>query len=243
MLINWFEGGRRITRLCMAIAAISGGIAIYLHEPPSVQFYTSTPRDRWHPSLVPTDAPEWAKAPLECAYSETFWDFEIKPGFVRNVSLCFLANDQGKIVYYSGAEEAERLKKVEIALSRAKSSGNLDDVRSLSEEAAQVRSRLSKDRLNEWSGEPYATEVKSYIDKRVAEFELNPNTIAVIDKDLPPIEREAFFQHAIQALTITAYFIGGLWAFSFVLGWIVRGFAGIQRGKDFRSNAQSVSDD
>lgn len=226
----------------MAIAALGGGIAIYSHKPPSIQFYTTTPGDRWRPSLVPADSPEWAKAPLECSRSETFWDFEIKPGFVRNVSLCFLGNDQGKIVYYSGAEEAERLKRVEIALSRAKSSGKLDDVRSLSEEAAQVRSKLSKDGLNKWSGEPYDPEVKSYIDKRVAEFEVNPSILAAIDKDLPPIEREAFFQHAIEVLSIAVYFIGGFWAFSFVVGWIVRGFAGIPRGKDFRPDAQSVSD-
>lgn len=68
----------------------------------------------------------------------------------------------------------------------------------------------------------------------VADFSITPAALAKIEKELPRIKREAFIDHVIEVSSITAYFIGGVWIFSFVIGWIVRGFAGIPRGQDFR---------
>ena len=235
MTINWFEGARRITKLCMVIAALVGAYNAYFEfKPPMLEFATKSPRDKWHPSLSSDAVPELAKDPFACAHSESLWDFTIKPGLVRNVSLCFLGNDEGKIVYYSGPEEADRLKKLEVAIDRARSSNELGDVRLLKEEATRVRSTLEQEGLYEWFGTPNEPEVKSYIDMRVAEFAVTPSMLEAIDKDLRHSEREAFFKHTKEMLSTAAYFVGGFWLFSFVIGWIVRGFAGIPRGQDFR---------
>jgi hypothetical protein len=50
-------------------------------------------------------------------------------------------------------------------------------------------------------------------------------------------------KHVKDTLLLTAYFIGSLWVFGFVIGWIVRGFAGILRGKDFRQPAAKPPED
>lgn len=240
MRVNWFEGGRRITKLCIAISALVGAYNSYFEfNPPILEFSTASPRDSWAPSLVPSDATEWAKTPLVCAHSEDLRNFEIKPGLVRNVSLCFLSNDEGKIIYYSGQEEANRLKKLEDAVSRAKASDEPEKARLLSEEAARVRTKLSKEGLYELSGSPYHPEVKGYIDQRAAEFEITSPMLPAIDKHLRLVEKEALLMHIKEMLAISAYFIGGFWLFSLVIGWIVRGFAGIPRGQDFRPAQES----
>lgn len=77
---------------------------------------------------------------------------------------------------------------------------------------------------------------------RVDNFMINPKMLALIERELPRIERERFVSHVREVLSIAAYFIGGFWLFSFVIGWIVRGFAGIPRGWDFRTGPTKAAD-
>ncbi len=116
MAINWFEGGRRITWLLMAIPAMIGGYNAYDHSPDRVEFFTASPRDGWHFD----DNPFSKFSPNRCAKTEYLTDFQIKEGLVRSLALCFKPNEQGKIVYFSPKEETERLKKLEVASARAK---------------------------------------------------------------------------------------------------------------------------
>ena len=236
MAINWFEGGRRITWLLMAIPAMIGGYNAYDHSPARVEFFTASPRDGWHFAEFP-----WTK--YGCARTVNLDDFEIKDDLVRNIALCFKQNAQGQIVYFSPKQETERqkreterLKRIAVAKARARIAGDMKAVRDLSEESSSVREILAETGTNELSGGEYDQEVVSYVDRRVADFAVNPEMLFAIEKSLPQIEREALFEHVKTTLLLTAYWIGGIWIFSFVLGWIIRGFAGVPRGKDFRSN-------
>ncbi len=277
MRVNWFEGGRRITKLCMAIAALIGTYNTFFeYNPPTLEFSTGSPRDAWHPTL-PADEPSpgWGKASLVCARDEFLSDFEIKPGLVRDVSLCFQPNEAGDINYYSLSEENRALdaeiryfQKVEAAVNRAQVAGELADVKDLKAEANRLRQNINRaqEKLSEIvvggpDGNEYVfpegttddvifaamrkrfpaldqddaeAEISRYIAQRVADFSITPAALASIEKELPRIERQAFVAHLTEVLSIAAYFIGGLWLFSFVIGWIVRGFAGIPRGQDFR---------
>jgi len=221
----------------MAITVTVAAYNAFDFPHPNVEFATSSPRGEWRLNLPPEDAPEWARAPYVCGSTEWLPDFEIKPGLVRTVSLCFLPDEQGKIAYYSGKEEADRLNKIEIAVAQAKASGKLDDARALSDEAARVEANLSQKGPDTLTGNPYDSEVNSYTERRTSEFAISPNMLAAIEKELPRIEREALFDHLKMVLSDTAYVIAGLWIFSFVIGWIIRGFAGIPRGQDFRPQA------
>lgn len=280
MQVNWFEGGRRITKLCMAIAALIGAYnAFFEYNPPTLEFSAGSPRDAWHPTLMSRDAPDWAKAPLVCAREEFLSDMEIKPGLVRDVSLCFLPNEAGDINYYSLSEENRELdgeiaylQKVEAAINRAKAAGQLYDAKELKAEANRLqqninraKSKLSGIIVSGPDGNKYVfpegtadavifaalrkrfpaldreeaeAELSQYIAQRVADFSITPAALASIEKELPRIEREAFIDHVKEVLSIAAYFVGGFWLFSFVIGWIVRGFAGIPRGQDFRPSLE-----
>lgn len=237
MAINWFEGGRRITWLFMTITAMIGSYNAYDHSPSRVEFLTASPQDGWHFD----DNPFSIFSPNRCAEVKNFDDFQIKEGLVRDIALCFNSNAQGQIVYFSPKEETDRLKKLEAASVRAGASGRMEAARALSREASRVRDILAATGPNELSGGEYDAEVVNYVDRRVADFAINQVMLLAIEKSLPQIEREALFDHVKTTLSLTAYWIGGIWIFSFVLGWIVRGFAGIPRGQDFRPNSQSGS--
>lgn len=222
----------------MAIAALFGAYNAYFeYNPPVLEFSTASPRDAWHPTLVAEDAPDWAKAPLVCAREESLSDFEIKPGLVRDISLCFQPNEEGQIVYFSAAEEAKYLERVKAAIAKAGAAGELEDARALNAEADRLWQNMKKAQIRsaqDLTWEETEAEISRYIAQRVADFSITPAALAKIEKELPPVERERFVGHVTEVLSIAAYFIGGFWLFSFVIGWIVRGFAGIPRGQDFR---------
>lgn len=237
--VNWFEGGRRITKLCMASAALIGAYNAYFEfSPPALEFSTDSPRDKWQANLQPENPADRYPGTLVCSENKKIYDFEIKPGLVRNISLCFQPDDQGNIVYYSAADEGKFLKRLEEALPKAAAAGDFKGAGVLALEAARIRRNIREAQLRDVHGltsEEVDADVSSYVTRRIAEFEIDPDTTAKIEKELPRIEREAFFEHAKEVLLIAAYFAGGFWIFSFIMGWIVRGFAGIPKGQDFRT--------
>jgi hypothetical protein len=244
--VNWFEGGRRITWLIIAITAMIGAYnAFFEYRPLALEFSTGSPRDAWRPTLVAEDAPDWAKDPLVCAREKLLSDFEIKPGLVRDVSLCFQPDEAGDIVYFSAAEEDKYLQRVEAAIAQASAARKLDDARALALEASRLRinRKMAQTRsAQDLTLEEAEVEVSKYVAQRVADFSVTPAALATIEKELPRIERERFVDHVTEVLSIAAYFIGGFWLFSFVIGWIVRGFAGIPRGWDFRTGSKKPVD-
>ncbi len=246
MALNWFEGGRRITKLFMAIAALIGAYNAYFEfSPPALEFSTGSPRDEWRANLPPENPDDRYPGTLICSQSEMIYDFEIRPGLLRSISLCFQPDEQGNIVYYSAAEEGKYLNKVEGAVAKATAAGDIKAARLLALEAARTRRSIQEAQLRDnqdLTGEEVEADVSSYVARRVAEFEIDADTAAKIEKELPRIEREAFFKHSKEVLLIAAYFIGGFWIFSFIMGWIIRGFAGIPRGQDFRPKPLKQAD-
>ena len=139
------------------------------------------------------------------------------------------------------------LKDVEAALSRAKKAGDAGGIRELTKEGIRLREAVKQQQekqklLSSDFSSGSETALSGWEDQRIADFEIDPDTAAKIDKELPRIEREALFEHAKEVLSIAAYFIGGFWIFSFVMGWIIRGFAGIPRGQDFRPKPIATAD-
>jgi len=148
-------------------------------------------------------------------------------------------------LYYSWRlkNDSDRLRDVEAAASRARSAGKNSDAAMLSAEADRLRAIIDETQEALRQDDPYAglgtVEVGRWWSHRVADFSITPAALTTIEKELPRIERDAFIDHVTEVLSIAAYFIGGFWIFSFVIGWIVRGFAGIPRGQDFRPAQQS----
>ena len=233
MTVNWFEGGRRVTYLLMGISAAIGGYTAYDFSPNRVELFTTSPRDDWNFD----DNPFSKFTPTECAETKFVYDYQINDDLVRDISLCFQPDEQGNIVYYSADEEGKYLKRVEGAVAKAAAAGDIKAARALAVEAARIRRSIREAQLRFDQGptsEEVDTDVSSYVDRRTAEFELNSEARLKIEKNLPKIERDEWIENSKEVLLITAYFIGGFWIFSFVMGWVIRGFAGIPRGQDFR---------
>lgn len=243
MNVNWFEGGRRITKLAMATAALVGTYNLFFEvNYPPVEFFTKSPRDGWHLNS-PDSYSDLAE--LVCPAEEFLYNYEIKPGLVRNISLCFQPDENGKLIIYSTEEELNYLKKVEQASNRAASTGETEDAKILALEAARVRQSIQKANeagLKTLTDDEFAPDVQGYIKRRATEFTIDPKVVTEIDKTLPKIERKVLFDHSKQILSITACFVVGLWLLSFLIGWIARGFAGIPRGQDFCPNRDRTTD-
>jgi hypothetical protein len=126
----------------------------------------------------------------------------------------------------SGAELLARLKKSGYEVSKleaAAASGRASE--SSWKQAPEVPTRFRY-----WMGERYATEVTSYAEGVGAVFALSADDAKEAEKRLWDA-RIRQWKEAAQVM------LGGLvigWLLFAVLGWIVRGFLGIPRGKDSR---------
>jgi hypothetical protein len=85
-----------------------------------------------------------------------------------------------------------------------------------------------------WMGDEYSEDVRTYIHKRASEFSVTPKILAESEAALDERwwrEKKQYFKDAFQFGAIGWIL---LWIFSTVVGWIIRGFAGIPSNLDFR---------
>lgn len=96
--------------------------------------------------------------------------------------------------------------------------------------------RIDKDTNRWWGNEEYTTEVSSYTESVASNFKLSKSDEEWIDAQ--------WWSSLLKELGIGALVaIGGLlflWAFTWVVGWIVRGFKGIPQGQDLRENKVDI---
>lgn len=277
MAINWFEGGRRITKLVIAVYALIGGYILFFDfREPSLEFYKASPLDEWH-FRVTAEPPEPADA---CYPSETFWNFEVKPGVFRDIVLCF--DPGGK----SDAEIAtEMAAQADFDITAAREEGYtdpeiIDYVRLLLSRSVivtfdngsayiytnvpdnvqtdQIENQAHEDfpgrrvtqttnfeqeigtfyegneGVSEDSERAYTLESTTWWQSEISAFEISPEMLSSVEQNLPQIDRRAMISHLTSVVGTSAAFIASFWMLSFLIGWIVRGFAGIPRGQDFR---------
>lgn len=227
----------------MAASALIGTYNVFFEvNYPPVEFFTKSPRDGWH---LNSPGSYSDTGELVCPAEEFIYNYEIKPGLVRNVSLCFQPDENGELIIYSTEEELNYLKKVEQAINRAASAGETEDAKILALEAARVRQSIQKANqagLKTLTDDEFTPDVQGYIKRRAKEFTIDPKVVAEIGNTLPKTERKVLFNHSKEIFSITACFVIGLWLLSFLIGWIARGFAGIPRGQDFRPNRDRTTD-
>lgn len=157
----------------------------------------------------------WYFAPRECEYpneTEYLWDRETPDLNGRTVALCFVA-EKGNILYAEAPPPKDAPPRITIVPS----------------EAAPAPPQKWY-----WQGDSYEEPVKAYMDKRKADFVLSPGLIRQIREGTWSLRWQRFTARFEEAAPIVFGFIFFLWAFAAVVGWIVRGFAGIPSGQDFR---------
>ena len=85
-----------------------------------------------------------------------------------------------------------------------------------------------------WQGDSYDEPVKAYMDKRKADFVLTPDLIRQIREGTWSLRWNRFAARFKEASPIVFGAMFFLWFLATVVGWIVRGFAGIPSSQDFR---------
>jgi hypothetical protein len=189
MEINWFEGGRRITKLAQGLV-VAGCVAFASFSAPNdtITFETSWPNE----------------------------PFRISDGD------CYGSDDRSETRY--GVTAGGKSIDAQLCFKGSPS----EDGRSAIPYAAASKSGYFL------MGKPYSDEVDQYIKKRSAEFRLSPQQGATA---LSLANAKWWKQKRTELRDATTFALVGctvLWLLALTIGWIVRGFAGIKSGSDFK---------
>lgn len=175
----------------------------------------------------PSDAFHWTLKGCNYPDQEKAWDgkAEFKSGDPRIVAACFRVNKNGKLWYDFGPEQQMQL----------------DPINGKAPPPLKYRKMLEVD--------TYTDAADAYMDRRMKEYKPTRAQFDAIGKDQWMIAWVNFWDRVREAAPWVAGLLFGLWVLTTALGWIIRGFAGIPSGKDFRTdrpehtNAQRASGD
>ena len=205
MAVNWFEGGRRIVSLLAGLVLLGGtGYLFFGDTDNRVVLESSSPEERLHWTLNRCDYPAFDK---EWEGKSTFMN-----GEARQMVACFRPKVDGKIVIGYGPEQS-------IPLSPARPGQP-------SPPSMKVRKIFDAD--------PFSTELEPYALQRMRQFNLTYEEMRVIGSGLWKIGVVRFCERAIEAFPWIAGLVVGLWVIAAGIGWLLRGFAGVPTGHDFK---------
>ncbi|OYU35258.1 hypothetical protein [Novosphingobium sp. PASSN1] len=190
----------------MGLVALGGAGHLFLSSPSTVFLFSSTPDEPWY------------FAPRECGYpNDTEYISDQEPPELngREVALCFVA-EKGDI-YYAEAPPPKDAPQPPPPIGGASTGANRTPTQKWY-----------------WHGDSYDEPVKAYIEKRKADFVFTPDLIRQIRDGFSTLRWNRFTARCNEAAPFVFGTILILWLVAAVVGWIVRGFAGIPSGQDFR---------
>lgn len=209
--MNWFEGGRRIVSIIAALIFLGGLGYLFLGGGDNRVILETS---------SPDERLHWTLK--RCAYPalDKEWDgaSTFASGATRQMVACFRAKPNGKINYGFGPERL-------IAMPAA-ANGKLPP-------SLKVREILEGDWLSD--------EVASYANARMRKFYLLPSESEQIGSGLWKIGLYRFCERAVELFPWLAGAILALWLAAWGIGWLLRGFAGIPAGHDFKTADQNKS--
>ncbi|MCW2391853.1 hypothetical protein M2336_000237 [Sphingobium sp. B1D7B] len=85
-----------------------------------------------------------------------------------------------------------------------------------------------------WTNDQYNEEVSNYVSARVENFRLTPEMIRAANTGFSNHRWSEWKSHAFETIQWTGAFLIFMLVLTTAVGWIVRGFAGIPQGHDFR---------
>lgn len=213
--VNWFEGGRRISKLLMVIVLGVGAFVLIDTTHEIATFATTGPSDPWHFESQGCTYPNDSRFVTDSDVSAAG----------ESVELCFKTLQNGEIPYAIAPEPADA------ALARVKQEAQ-DKAAIARGDPPPVRPMQPSNWY--YSGNSLDEQVMSYENEREKSFRLTPEMAQQVrdssDSRLWAARREAFRSGAPWVFGIIAF----IWVVTAVIGWIVRGFTGVPRGSDFR---------
>lgn len=214
MAINWFEGGRRISYIFMGLVAASGAAYVIWTEEPDPILVSRGPSMPLFVSSAPCPD-EWAVTYL--------WDYDWggeKPG----LRMCFTPLPNGSFPYAIAPTPPEEIERQQA-------------------EEHENQKRIERGELpipivgKPWfyGASEYSMEFVQYKKKAIANLEITPELRETLEASRSNLKRDKRNEAFAEAVPWVAGMCAFIWAFTFAMGWIVRGFAGVPRGQDFRS--------
>ena len=218
MGINWFEGGRRISQLFIGLVAAGGLAIVAFTAQPNPEFTTYGPDAPWIVANEPCP---------ESGHIEYLWDYDWG-GKERGVKLCFIAFQDGTFPIQRTDPPPEEVKKQEEASRRFQEENRARVERG---EPPMIAPPLPG-----WfyTAEEYSGSFTEYVDRRRSEFEVTDELKAQARERQSGAlwdERQKILGEVFPWAAGICIF---LWLFTAAMGWIVRGFAGIPTGRDFK---------
>lgn len=221
MAVNWFEGGRRISKLFIGLTALGGGIYIIASSPGPITFVTEGP-----------DGP-WQATREKCDYraaSRYVSSVDFGGGESRSVDLCFKPLSDDDIPYAVAPTPEAEQRKFETELARLEAGDKALIARG---EPPPLRRNPSAPKWY-YTGSEFSEVVSKYLDGREAAFQLTPQLRNEALEVRKGARFRAWYKAATEAVPTVAIIALLIWAFTAAMGWIVRGFFGVPRGEDFR---------
>jgi hypothetical protein len=214
--VNWFEGGRRISKLLMVLVGLGGAAYVVFINSPMATLTSRGPTMPWF--VDSRDCPA-------SSYQRYLWDYDWGDS-KRGLALCFLDID-GRIPYAIAPTPQEELRRRE-------------------KEKAENEARMARGEpptiLLEmpwfYTGSEYDSRVQAYVNQSVADFKLTQE----LRERLRETRSTARWRARKQALNDATPWVFGIcafiWLFTTAMGWIIRGFAGVPKGQDFKPPAE-----
>ena len=221
MAINWFEGGRRISKLFIGIIAAAGAASVVFAGAPTPTLASGGPAEPWAVMKRSCNTP---------SYERFLWNFDWG-GERKGLSLCFTAASNGMIPYEVAPEPPEEGRRRAEERLREEAA---DRARAARGEPPPIRFS-QPERHWYYTADPYDGRVQQHVSERVAAFTL----ASEIRRELVNNQAAARWSARWKALEDALPWVLGLcvfiWLLTAVAGWVVRGFAGIPRGQDFKT--------
>lgn len=221
MAINWFEGGRRISHLLMGLVAVGGLAVVVFTEQPNPEFTTYGPNAPWIVANEPCP---------ETGHVEWIWDYDWG-GKQNGMKLCFIAFQDGTFPIERADPPPEEIERQKEASQRFQE---------------ENRARMERGDppmipppLPGWfyTADKYSGRFMEYVAGRRAAFEVSEELRAEARARQSGAlwdQRSKVFGEAFPWVAGICIF---LWLFTTGMGWIIRGFAGIPQGRDFKQDS------
>ncbi len=223
--MNWFEGGRRICHLLMGLVVAGGLVIVAITDQPDPEFVTYGPEAPWSVANKPCP---------QDGHIERLWDYDWG-GEERGVTLCFTALDDGTFPVQVADPPPEEIERREQA-SKDWSAEN--DARSERGETI-----LLPPPYLQWyyTAAEYSPRFDQYVARRRSEFSIDDEMReAARERQSGALwdERKKVFGEVFPWVSGICIF---LWLFTVAVGWIIRGFAGVPHGMDFKPSNSSTT--
>jgi hypothetical protein len=218
--MNIFEGARRITKIIAVMWVIGWGYYLITAEEPDIHPYFRVDSPGSIPIRMTGEICEQddASKSFEYHYKFTSKGTRVDPWF------CFKAKqfDDGRKLIPISVDDADQLAKWIIANKDKKGSPDFERTASAYQNAKNSQNR------SVWGYDKYSTEVTNYTNEVFNAFKLSKADEEWADDQVWPARWKEIKESSYSIIGGLAF----LFIFSWCIGWIVRGFAGIPSGQD-----------